>query len=66
MLLEYLDKPISTRLVEEIVDRTIELLKSNKYKDNAKVQYLKQYWLGEDMKRYMANSLERRRLYGLE
>jgi hypothetical protein len=66
MLLEYVDKPVSTKLVEEIVDRTIELLKSDKYRHSAKVQYLKRYWLGEEVKRHTPDNPERQRLHGLE
>jgi hypothetical protein len=47
MLLEHVDKPVSTELVKLIVDQTIELLKSEKYRDSPKVQFLKQYWLGK-------------------
>jgi hypothetical protein len=47
MLLEHVDRPVTPELVKLIVDQTIELLKSEKYQDSAKVQFLKQYWLGK-------------------
>jgi hypothetical protein len=48
MLLEHVDKPVSPELIERIVDQTIELLTSEKYRDSVKVQFLKQYWLGPE------------------
>jgi hypothetical protein len=66
MLLEYVDKPVSTKLVEEIVDKTIELLKSDKYRHSERVQYLRRYWLGEEVKKYCPDNPERRKLYHLE
>jgi hypothetical protein len=66
MLLEYVDRPVSSKLVEEIVDKTIELLKSDKYRDSEKVQYLRRYWAVDEMKKHFPDNPERRKLYGLE
>jgi hypothetical protein len=66
MLLEYVDKPVSTKLVEEIVDKTIELLKSDKYRHSKKVHYLRTYWLVDGVKDIFPDNSERRKLYHLE
>jgi hypothetical protein len=66
MLLEYVDKPVTTKLVQEIVDKTFQLLKSDKYRHCERVQYLRRYWSVDEMKKHFPNNSERRKLYSLE
>lgn len=49
MLVEYVGQPLSTKLIETITDRLFELMKSDKYKDNEKVKFLKHYWFGDKL-----------------